>query len=157
MTSFRGWLDPSLSVDPMSALGLAGNVVQFVDFASKLIAKGNKYYNAADGALVEHTELKTAARCLKDLRRVLGTSRNGPSTLSAEEQALDKVIHDCNDIASEIVDVLNQLRVSETHQKWKSFRQVFKTVWNKEKVEEMLRRLDMAQMHFIIHFLVCKG
>jgi hypothetical protein len=29
-------------LDPLSALSLAGNVVQFVEFASKIVSEGNK-------------------------------------------------------------------------------------------------------------------
>jgi hypothetical protein len=209
-------------LEPISALGLAGNVIQFADFAGKLISKGNEYYKSVDGALVEHTELKVVGKRLADLSEGLETSlqarrqqreaewllelsdaahpeleythsitiwRNDAgvqkvqklhsSSLKSPEgysrkkcvhckryleksvpalkesaPALEKVAEECKTIASEFISVLNKLQVSGAHPRWKSFRQAFKTIWSKDQIEHMMRRLDMAQKQLIIHLLV---
>jgi hypothetical protein len=38
-------------LDPVSALGIAGNILQFINFASKVLSKGTQYYKSTDGAL----------------------------------------------------------------------------------------------------------
>jgi hypothetical protein len=54
-------------LDPLTALSVAGNIVQFIDFSTKLIAKGHELYNSVDGATVGNAELEVIARDLQDL------------------------------------------------------------------------------------------
>lgn len=44
-------------MDPLSSLGVAGNVIQFVDFGIKLVARFNQIYRSADGALQKNNDL----------------------------------------------------------------------------------------------------
>lgn len=41
-------------------IGLVGNIVQFVDFSSKLISNTVEGYQSADGALVDNARLQAA-------------------------------------------------------------------------------------------------
>lgn len=43
-------------LETLAAVGLAYSVVQFVDFAVKIISKGNKYHKSTDGVLPENRE-----------------------------------------------------------------------------------------------------
>jgi hypothetical protein len=43
-------------MDPLTALSVAGNIVQFVDFAIRIVAKGNYIYHSSDGYLEMVTE-----------------------------------------------------------------------------------------------------
>lgn len=51
-------------MDPLTALGLASNIVQFVDFASKLISQSHEIYQSADGALEDNVALEHVAKNL---------------------------------------------------------------------------------------------
>lgn len=144
-------------LEPISALSVAAAVVQFAEFCSKLISKGNQYHRSTDGALVEHTELTAAAASLVNLTKDLDGSLKlirQPGKISSEEESLKAVLEDCRKIASEFVAVLDTFKVPAVHKRWKSFRQAFKTMWNKDKIEEMLRRLNVAREQLVIHLLV---
>jgi hypothetical protein len=52
-------------LDPLTALSLAGNIVQFVDFSTKLLAKGHELYKSADGTSVGYSELEAIAKDLQ--------------------------------------------------------------------------------------------
>ena len=45
-------------LDPLTAIGLAGNIVQFVDFSSKIVGKANKIYESVDGASTRISTLR---------------------------------------------------------------------------------------------------
>lgn len=45
-------------MDPLTAFGLAANVLAFVDFAGKLISKGYEIYSSSSGVLGENTEVR---------------------------------------------------------------------------------------------------
>lgn len=54
-------------MDPLTILSVAANVVQFIDFSSKLVSTGHKLYKSASGALVENLELEAIAKSLQQL------------------------------------------------------------------------------------------
>jgi len=146
-------------MEALAALGVAGTVVQFVDFSSKLISKGNEYHRSVSGALVEHTELRAIAENMAVLSAGLDKSMNTirstkRAIMSPEERSLQNVVEDCRKIALEFIEVLDRFTISGTSQRWKSFRQAFKTMWNKEKIEDTLRKLNMAREQLVINLLV---
>jgi hypothetical protein len=57
-------------MDPLTALSVAGNAVQFVDFGSKILFKSYKLYKSQDGVLMENlgTE-QLLKRCLSIIIR----------------------------------------------------------------------------------------
>jgi hypothetical protein len=155
-----------MAIDPLTALGIAGNVIQFVDFASKLVSKGGQYYRSADGALLQHTELSAAAENLQRLSHGLGTSlrieQSIPSTKPYEplreynlaELGLWHANSECYKLAKELSKALEDLKVSGKHRRWESFRQAFRTLWSEEKIETLSKRLDSARAQLVIHLLV---
>lgn len=136
-------------MEPLSALSVAAAVVQFVDYGTGIVAKGRKLYKSAEGALTENIELGIASVRLQRLSGTLQDSlrrgqqglQRGP--LNESDQALEDICRACVEVSKELVDRLEKLKVPDghPHRKWKSFRQALKTVWSKEKIEEVADRL----------------
>jgi len=61
-------------MDPLTALSVAAAVVQFVDYGTRIVAKGTNLYKSADGALTENIELETASIRLQGLGGTLQDS-----------------------------------------------------------------------------------
>lgn len=55
-----------------------------------------------------------------------------------------------------MIECLGRLTLAETDEKkkWKSFRAAFKTIWSKEKVDELTKRLDGYRQELGTRFLV---
>ena len=51
-------------MDPITALGVAGSIVQLVDFGIKVVSKGNKIYHSGDGSTAENHDLENVANDL---------------------------------------------------------------------------------------------
>lgn len=191
-----------MALEPVTALTLATSVVQFITFASKLISKGYKFYESADGALIEHSEHAAVAANLVDLThgldhslaafatgkldfkawarektndlltprdtsskemaqrtrtlaRLTADERKVQKTLaSSEEKALHQVTADCRRAAEEFLEALEKLKVKGGHKGWQSFRQAFKSIWGKDKIEAMLKGLSAHREQLMIHLLV---
>jgi hypothetical protein len=154
-------------LDPVSALGIAGNVLQFVDFASKVVSKGTQYYKSLDGALVENTELSAVADNLSKLSRrletsmpleasMLGIRRHGESDpqYSPAEQGLWEANKECYRISVELVETLDKLKISDSHRKWQSFWQALRSSWSEEHIETLSKRLTQAREQLMTHLLV---
>ena len=139
-------------LDPLTAIGLAGNIVQFVDFCSKVVSKAHRIYRSADGSLAENLDAETISRDLLYLTaRVEAGSR--PSSLAQEEQALKDLCTGCNDVAQELLTVLGNLKGRKLG-KWSSFKQALKSTWSKDRIEALQARLAGFREELDLHILV---
>jgi hypothetical protein len=131
-----------MGLDPITAVSLAGTVVQFVDFSAKLISKGYEIYNSADGTFVENRELEVVAH---SLQRHIGTlsrsSREVVSPATADEIALKELCEACQSVAGEFLDALDRVKVRGSNRKWKSVQQALKSYWSQEKIEGLEKRI----------------
>jgi hypothetical protein len=130
----------------LEALSLAATVVQFVDFASKLVSKGYHVYRSTDGALPHNLEIEAVAKDLSRLTVRLQSrgSLGNPSALTADERALEELAEKCNEIATTLLGRLDKLKVKreERHRGWKSIRQALKSVWDKKELDDLAERLS---------------
>jgi hypothetical protein len=137
----------------LTALSLSTAVIQFIDFAGKLISKGYKIYSAAEGSLVEYSALDTAARKVVQLNNLITEtyddglkkdlySTGGSIPMDAELQ-LQAVCRGCSVAAEKLVAALERLKTPEVRSKWKSFRQAFKYMWGRDRVVALKAQLDV--------------
>ena len=146
-----------MALEALASLSLASSIVQFVEFASRLISKGNKYYKSIDGTLEEHSRLKDISKSLHHLSLSLEKSAGPFDTvrnLSPDEQALNRVAIECRAIATEFSNIIDKLKLSDPRTRWKSFRQSVKSHWSKNEIQDMLQRLRLLREDLAIHLLV---
>lgn len=131
-------------MDPLTALGLASNIVQFIDFTSKLISESHKLYVSASGAKEENLELESLARNLQQLAEQASPPAVAQNTksLSKEEETLRDLSKQCSEVSDELLSVLQSLKVKGDHKKWKSFHQALRSVWKKGDIDALQLRLD---------------
>lgn len=128
-------------MDPISGVGLAANVLQFVDFCAKLVSKGNAIFKSTSGTLEEHAQVETVSRRLQELARDLETSIS--SRPGNDEQHLVAICQACVGIAGDLRDKLSRLTVMGQRTRFKSFRQALKSVWQKEELEALTSKLQL--------------
>ena len=130
-------------MDAIVALGLASNVVQLVDVSWKVVSKSREIYK--NGALPEHRDSETIALNLQRINsRLSGFLHQADieGELSEEDEDLPTICLSCNKTAGELVAWLDLLKVGDAHRKWKSTRQVLKSVWIKSTLDEIAARLQ---------------
>ena len=76
---------PSSILDPITALGLASNIIQLVDFASKLLEKSTEIRR--NGEAVDHGRLRAADVDLENLSRSIKTSASVPDNEHSDRAA----------------------------------------------------------------------
>ncbi len=147
-------------MEALATVGLASSIVQFVDFATKIISKGYQYQKSVDGVLDENVELQAIADSLDQLSKGLVTRKKKTSLASwsmknsKEDEALKAVAKECQKIANDLSIAVDRLKITGNRTKWKSFRQALKSQWRKEEIEATLRRLRLAREDLIVHLLV---
>lgn len=180
-------------MDPLSALSVAGNIIQFIQFTTQVLSKGQEIYSSSSGLPAERSEIGavsqdfksisqsikrslntrqkniiaeelfnksvdilSASHELKELTDKLNLSLDGRQSLCTDEddQALNTICDSCIEIAGELSDHLDKLKVrGQKYRRWKSFRQALKTVWKKEAIDNLVKRLSLLRGQLEFHIL----
>ncbi|KAE9362882.1 hypothetical protein N431DRAFT_490327 [Stipitochalara longipes BDJ] len=137
------------SMDPLTALSVAGTIVQFIDFGSKLLKEGRGLYRSSTGALNANQKLELTIADLqavvKKLREIFASDASTkPLTKSqdADECLLERICHGAIQVANELLEKLSELKLKGNKgRKWESFQQAVKYVWSREEIADMMKRL----------------
>jgi hypothetical protein len=137
-------------VDPLTALGVAGNIVQFIDFGSRLLSQSLEVYSSAQGATKGTENLESITKHLRDLCYQLVARDPSPNRSS---NALDEIAGGCLAIGNELATALSGLK-SVKHSHWSSFKVALATTWKKREIEEICSRLEQYKSQLTLHLLV---
>lgn len=134
-------------LDPFTALSLAGNVVQFVELGCNLAAKAHDVYTSPSGASKESLEMEAVTTRLLGTVHDLDEHLNAldrtttPESVSVSTQRLIEIANACRLIAKDILRRLEALKVRDPSSVWCSVRQAFKTIWSKDELDALMKRL----------------
>lgn len=128
-----------MALDPFTALGIAGNVVQFVDFTWKLILGSRAIYNSSTGTSKDHAVIHTIAAVVTRLSDGITSSGASPE--------LEKLATESKRIADELLKLLEKLKVKGKKTVWQSFAVAMKEVCSRHDIDELYtRRADIKAL-----------
>jgi hypothetical protein len=128
----------------IAALGVAENVVRFIDFGMKLCRRIKEYSDTAGAP----KELVARANCLSHLLEVLG------SLSEVEQEALERgLVFHCMETAKELSDLLNTFIDRDRYRKskWKYLERAWKSLRSEQKVEGLQKALDSLLVPLSLH------
>ena len=144
-------------MDALTAIGLAANILQFIDFGIKLVSKGNQIYRSGDGTLPENHDLAVVTNDLLLIQTKL-TKHLRPQGLSScldeDDQALEKLAVASNKLALQLLGRLNRVKAQGRYLRWKSWRQALKSICTKKDIDEMARRTSLLRDELNTRILV---
>ena len=147
--------------DPLSALAIAGNVIQFVDFTTRLISRATEIYR--NDVLVEYAGIKVAAEQLRKLEIDLQTDARDFEALANNGELQKKAVplnnlieahSNCVECAKVVIAAVDKLKVSGAKRKWKSFRLALNSVIGDNQLENANRRLSEARQQLVLFMLL---
>jgi hypothetical protein len=137
-------------MDPLSALSLAGNIIQFIDFGGKLLSSARELYKSSVGVLNVNEEITLITTDLEGLLEKLrgslcasqGNHRNQDGINS-----LNKICDEAAAVAQELLTRLGTLRITPgcKHRKWESLRVAIRSLWNEKEIASLSKRLAMLK------------
>lgn len=142
-------------MDPLTAVGLAGNILTFIDLSSKVILRAKELYESGSGATAENNELEELTKNLKDLadrtqRKPFGTPGSSKFSLSITgEKILNSLSQQCIQVADELLEILESVKFKSDGRTLKSAIQAVKTVWKQDNIDATQRRLDRISKQLI--------
>ncbi|KAI9704689.1 MAG: hypothetical protein M1820_005437 [Bogoriella megaspora] len=131
-------------VDPVSAIGLTSSLVQLLDFGIKLLSKARELNTSSSGLTKESIDVLDISGKLSDLSNDLATSvYNSSSQLRPRERSIRSLALSCEVVAAELLGAIESLKARDgTNRRWATFRKALKSLWDKDKIDEIARRLD---------------
>jgi hypothetical protein len=142
-------------MDPISALGLASNIIQVVDFSTRIIARGHELYRSADGRTKEHAVLDSATASLSELYDSLGALRvSGVGNWTAADKQLVQLRKETKIAVRELRNALDEVALKIGHGNFQSIYQALKLIWNEAEINGLTTRLDSIRNQVDTVFLV---
>ena len=120
-------------MESVAILGVAGNVLQFVDFGLRILSKARELRKRS--STEENVETEAIAIHLKETLAKINAYSPPASSAATTIQS------QCVKIIDELIEAVHALKISGQPSRWKSFRKVIKAVRSKEKINDWTRRL----------------
>lgn len=151
-------------MEAFAALGLASNIIQFVDFSCKLFSTSQEIYSSASGASSRVTDASAIAGTLHELSGRLLARPQGTigaaSPTGTGDAVLFQLATNCRNAAVEIISLLDTIRAHSPHSKWGSFKAALSTVWKDDQIKALEKKLEDYRRQIIMTLEVmqrCSG
>jgi hypothetical protein len=129
-------------LDPLTGLSLAGTVVQFVDFSTKLLTKSYELYKSKNGCLRVNEELEEVTLSLK----MLALKLKRPLTLGDAKdegaEGLRKLCDACIAIADEMVEKLDWVKIHAKSGSLRSMKEALRAAFKDGSQKDPAGELD---------------
>lgn len=129
--------------DPIAIIGLAGSIISFIDFGTRMVSLAKSVRDSPSGTIPETDELDLIIQGIKSLSR--GIQKKMPATekLCGDERRILLMVSRCDELAVETRRILHKLKVRD--KTWsrtvESIRVAFQGDWMKKEVDALQRRL----------------
>ncbi|KAF4539915.1 uncharacterized protein LTHEOB_9727 [Lasiodiplodia theobromae] len=136
-------------MDPLTALGLAANIAQFVEYGIKLTSTISELYHSPDGTTKENTSLEIIVADMQNLAGALvdeNSKGQGPLTILAEN---------CYNISVDLQRIFTDLKIPQdtNHPKWQAFRQTIRAQGKANEIEKLYHRLEKNRSQLATHMI----
>ncbi|KAI9162965.1 small s [Paramyrothecium foliicola] len=128
-------------MDPFSAIGLAGNILTFIDMGLRLVNTAEGVYSSVSGSTKENETLEamlaTSDTVLSEMQNKLS---NG--TLNEEEAVLKTLVQECRSASNELKSLLAGLKSKKPKSRLSSFKAVWSDWRQKDEKENLVKKLE---------------
>ena len=136
-------------MDPITAIGFASNIIQFVDFGIKIVTGTLEVVKS--GSLVENSNI---AMIINDFHAVVQPLSRHPLGTSAHELALKGLATGCQKVSQKLIELLETLRTSPNGSTWKSARVTVRSMRKKGEVASLESQLDKYRSEVMTRLLL---
>jgi hypothetical protein len=144
-------------MDPLTALGLAAAVVQFVDFGIGVFRKSNEILHSASGASVENASIKDTTLDLQLLLEKIKDSQPripAGSSIPSEQLSLISIIEGCNEVGNDLLKLVESVSAGPGAGKRKSIAAALALTWSRNRFQETAGRLERYKKQLSMNILV---
>jgi hypothetical protein len=132
-------------MDPLTAFGLAANIIQFLDFGWSLIETAVEVHGSVNGTTSQNSDLLATVGGLEEVSTVLKNSASsGP-----QDKALVALSQKCHNLSKELLNLLKSLQAKPGSTRgsmkvaWKSWRK-------KDEITSIRSRLNEYRSQILL-------
>ena len=132
-------------MDPLSALSLVGTILQFIDFAHKLVSGSKEIYASASGLTAANEFLEVVTEDVR--QRSEGIPDSSEFGSSNAGRRLQKLASKSRDIAEAILGILESLkRNAQQPSKWHSFVDIVRSMRKGAELRMLIDQINKLQV-----------
>jgi hypothetical protein len=138
--------------EAITALSLAANVVQFIDFATKVTTTFWDFYKSSSnikGDIPNVTAINT------DLQGILASLDAEPKPAVGGDVGLQKLTGECRKTATRLDEIMKPLLAAQSQSKGKqaALKAAFSSVWKAEEIQGLRQQLEEFRNQLVLHLL----
>ncbi|KAL1881600.1 hypothetical protein Plec18167_003197 [Paecilomyces lecythidis] len=132
-------------MDILTAVGLASNILSFIDFAGKCVKGAYDIYNSDLGSTPDNSRSK---QLLDDIITATDTLNSHFRGISKNEKSLREICKLCRQQSDKLQKILGELTVTEKDSKWQTLKVSFKSMRKetKEEIASIEKSLDSCRL-----------
>ena len=131
------------------------NIFDLINYSTQIVSKAREVHKSAAGADNETVDIEATTKYLVELTAKLQSPSNSPTMI-----LLSIIIcQGCKNVTQELLDALAKVKVEGTNSKWKSTRKALPSVWSKDEINAIERRLTIFrdEIHQKLVAFLCSG
>ncbi|KAI0182255.1 hypothetical protein EV127DRAFT_476064 [Xylaria flabelliformis] len=142
-------------LEALSAIGLAANIIQFIDYTYRILSESQEIFHSASGISAQHADIEAIAVSLSELSSTLVPPSTPPSIkLPPDEAEIRRLATLSRDTAQDLISCIQNLqRCGGRRRRWASIRQALEGLWNKDKIDQLVKRLNDMRSQLSTHIL----
>lgn len=133
--------------EAVAALGVAANVLQFLDYGSRFVSQAWRIHKTGSDGLdgIPNLQLMT-----KQLQEVLGDLQKHQATDNPE---LLQLSEECSRVARRLIESIDCIGIPQGGRKRDALKTAFKMAWKREEIQQLQRELDGFRQQLSLHLL----
>jgi hypothetical protein len=131
-------------MDPFTAIGLAGNIIAFINFGFEVVSAARDIYGSNSGATSENKDLEFLTGKVNNLALSLQPKKS-KSQMTDDECNLNNLAVECTRLSHDLLDLLKGLKARKTGSTKESLRAVWRNAWKKKEKTELEKKLESCR------------
>jgi hypothetical protein len=138
-------------MDPVTAFGMAGTILQFIESGTNFARLAWKMRDF--GKDDNNDEARDLFRISIDLETVL-LKIKGTGKASEDEKGLNQLTMDCERTASQLLGILQKLKLAESGRKRDAIKAAFRMICKEDEIKSLQDRLSSYRNQLNLHLLL---
>jgi hypothetical protein len=136
------------TMDSFAAIGLAGNIITFIDFGFEVVSAAREIYSSTTGTTSENKDLEFLTDKVTNL--ALNLQIRKPTSLMVDnERNLNDLAIECTRLSVDLLDLLKNLKARKAGSTKEALQVVWRNIRKKKEKTELETRLEKCwqQLH----------
>ena len=139
--------------EALIAVGLASNILQFIDVGSKLVSNVWTIFTSGREGLATLLDVQKVTKDLEQILRDFKIPKDANVCLDSSDNGLQQLVGSCEHLAIELLESLKKFDLPEKSRKRDNLKAALRLIWKEEELKSLQSRLDGYRQEIVLHLL----